>query len=100
MEFKSGTGIQHGFHMTFDNGLTASVQWGTGTYTDNHFSSMFADNSTSTTAEVAVIGTSGKLIDLEPFLPEDCYADDVVCGYLSPNEVVEFLVKVKDYDAV
>ena len=26
-----------GFHMTFKNGLTASVQWGLGNYCDNHF---------------------------------------------------------------
>ena len=29
--------MRKGFHMTFENGLTISVQWGAGNYCDNHF---------------------------------------------------------------
>lgn len=31
-----------GFNMTFANGITASVQWGTGNYCDNYFSKDFS----------------------------------------------------------
>lgn len=96
MKFESSW--NNGFHMTFENGLTASVQWGWGTYTDNHYKSGFEDTTTSTTAEVAVVNEDGELIGLKPFLPEDCHVDDVVCGYLSPDEVVEFLMRVKSYE--
>lgn len=27
---------RRGFHITFENGWTISVQWGAGTYSDNH----------------------------------------------------------------
>ena len=96
MKFQSSW--NQGFHMTFENGLSASVQWGFGTYTDNHYKSGFEDTTTSTTAEVAVANEDGELIDLVPFLPEDCRANDVVCGHLSPDEVVEFLIRVKNYE--
>lgn len=99
MEFKSGWNT--GFHMTFENGLTASVQWGHGTFTDNRRKDSSDDNSTSTTAEVAVISEERKLLDIDSFLPKDChtdYLDDTVCGYLSPDEVVEFLIRVKNYE--
>ena len=28
--------MRKGFQMTFENGMTASVQWGAGNYCDNH----------------------------------------------------------------
>ena len=46
-----------GFRITFKNGLTASVQWGAGTYSDNRFDFDFSDKlpKHSDTAEVAVL---------------------------------------------
>ena len=84
-----------GFHMTFANGLTASVQWGYGTYSDNRFN----DHNESDTAEVAVIGVDGHLLGhIEDFLPESVESyDDEVAGYLTSDEVMEFLWKVKNY---
>lgn len=86
-----------GFHMTFENGLTASVQWGLGNYCDNHFNYKLGfDGKTpaeSDTAEVAVI-RDGDLIPLNHFIDN---VNDEVEGYLTPEQIVDFLVKVKDY---
>ena len=76
-----------GFHMTFDNGWTASVQWGAGNYSDNHDAS-FEDerterNTQSTTAEVAAWPRDGGLVKLG--------SGDTVAGYLKANQVLEFL---------
>lgn len=83
-----------GFHMTFENELTASVQWGYGNYCDNRFNPQFGDYS-STTAEVAVF-KGGAFIPVSKFLPDGCYADDDVCGYLTADQVAEFLWNVKN----
>ena len=52
--------MRKGFHMTFANGLTASVQWGAGNYCDNHcpvdMDFTFSKDAESNTAEVAVEG--------------------------------------------
>ena len=65
MNKKFNSTMRKGFHMTFANGLTASVQWGAGNYCDNHF-------------------------------PEDCLSCDTVCGYMTPEQVVDFLYAVKN----
>ena len=93
------TSLQKGFQITFANGLTASVQWGVGNYCDNHFSSQdFCAPAKSTNAEVAVIGTDGELIDyVESFLPEGVSTDGTVAGWLSPEEVAEFLYRVSTW---
>lgn len=89
-----------GFCMTFENGLTASVQWGLGNYCDNHFNyELGFDGKTpaeSNNAEVAVI-KDGDLILLDPFIDN---AIDEVEGYLTPEQIVDFLVKVKNYKEV
>ena len=86
-----------GFHITFENGLTASVQWGLGNYCDNHFNYELGFDgktpATSNDAEVAVI-KDGDLIPLDPFIKN---ANDEVAGYLTPEQIVDFLVKVKEY---
>jgi hypothetical protein len=93
--------MRKGFHMTFANGLTASVQWGAGNYCDNHFPEDPEDfycrkDAQSDTAEVAVF-YKGELIHLGQFLPEDAYYDEVVCGWRSPEEVLDFLNKVREF---
>lgn len=100
MQKKFVSTMRKGFQMTFENGLTASVQWGAGNYCDNHFPSDIdfscSKDAQSDTAEVAVIH-NGNLINIERFLPEECSFDDVVAGWLTPEQVLCFLNKVKEY---
>lgn len=93
-----------GFHMTFENGLTASVQWGAGSYSDNHFHlparghNMWDEDAKSSTAEVAVIGRNGELMNLEPFMPLGYDGEDIVAGYLTPYEVLMFMNRVQEWE--
>lgn len=94
-----------GFGITFENGLMASVQWGLGNYCDNHFNKNLDFKGTtpaeSNNAEVAVIDSkTGDFVDIDEFLPEGCGGDDVVAGWLTPEQIVDFLVKVKNYKEV
>lgn len=84
-----------GFHMTFDNGWTVSVQWGPGNYCNNRcVTSDYPDPGAraanhdwaSTTAEIAVIDPTG---DFRPLRPED----DVV-GWLKPELVARVLFEM------
>lgn len=92
--------MRKGFHITFENGLTASVQWGAGNYCDNHFPDDMdfscSKDARSDTAEVAVFN-GGDFMDIIPFLPEDCSSDGTVAGWLTPEQVVDFLMNVKNY---
>ena len=92
--------MRKGFHITFENGLMASVQWGAGNYCDNHFPEDMdfscSQDAISDTAEVAVI-RDRHFLDIDQFLPEDCSSDGTVAGYLTPEQVVDFLMNVKNY---
>lgn len=91
--------MQKGFHMTFANGLTASVQWGAGNYCDNQYDGDFSFRTpvASTNAEVAVIDRNGDLLDnIKEFLPEGVLDDGSVAGWLTPEQVVYFLKKVSE----
>ena len=83
--------MRKGFHMTFSNGYTASVQWGAGNYCDNYHSKDFMGvaDAKSDTAEVAVI-LGDRMVDANPFVPEDAQCCDTVCGFLTPEQVAEF----------
>ena len=89
-----------GFHIEFENGLSASVQWGRGNYCDNHFNDKLDFRGTipaeSNNAEVAVFGVSGEFLAIEQFLPNGCSSDDTVAGWLTPDQIVDFLVNVKN----
>ena len=92
-----------GFHITFENGLTVSVQWGAGNYCDNRESWDFSHmkDMESSTAEVAVWSNgNGRWLNANNFLSEEDadWCDDVV-GWLTPAQVVDLLVRVKDYPA-
>lgn len=92
--------MRKGFHITFANGLTASVQWGNGNYCDNHFPRDMDFSCTkdaeSNTAEVAVF-RKGNMIDANDFMPDGVeYSCDIVVGYLTPEQVVDFLSNVKN----
>lgn len=89
--------MRKGFHMTFENGLTASVQWGCGNYCDNHFDGnpFFNTDAESNTAEVAVFNEKMEFINANDFVPDECQSPDDVCGYMTPEQVVDFLYAVK-----
>lgn len=91
-----------GFTMTFENGLTASVQWGAGNYCDNHFPKdgdfSWSKDAESNTAEVAVFNRHDSFMPIDDFIPDDVSSDVNVAGYLTPEQVVDFLVKVKEWN--
>lgn len=87
------TSAQKGFRITFENGWTASVQFGPGNYCGNHhinrepgedFNTFYDKAWKSNTAEVAGIPPNR---DNEWFQ----FGGDTVKGWLSPAEVLEFL---------
>lgn len=76
-----------GFHITFKNGYTASVQWGPGNYCDNYNLNYKADVPPSSNAEIAFWGPDGKMIEFEE-------SGDTVKGHVTPDELVQFFAKV------
>lgn len=76
-----------GFHITFQNGYTASVQFGPGNYCDNYNLDWKAEVPPSSNAEIACIDPKGKLIDAFDW-------GDTVKGHVTPNELIEFFTKV------
>ena len=90
-----------GFHMTFENGLTVSVQWGGRNYCENHDNMDFSHTKDmeSRNAEVAV-WSNERWLNANNFLSEEeaDWCDDVV-GWLTPEQVVDLLMRVKNYPA-
>lgn len=73
-----------GFHITFENEWTVSVQFGAGNYCDNYGSFEFGKSAgPSTTAEIAA------------WDKHECWYEfatgDTVKGYCSPAEVLAFI---------
>ena len=100
-----------GFHMTFENGLTVSVQWGAGNYCDNYglrdYDAWCGKDMSSDTAEVAVM-REGVFLNTYRFLngngfmhegEEEPELGDAVVGRLTPERVVDLLVNVKNWTA-
>ena len=85
-----------GFQITFENGLTASVQWRSGNYCDNYSSPFTNAFQESNTAEVAVFDTAGEFVNMDYFYNGN--NDGEVAGFLSPEDVAEFLYKVSSFD--
>lgn len=83
-----------GFNMTFANGITASVQWGAGNYCDNYFSKdfSFSKEASSNTAKVAAWNENDEWVT-----NKFCDTCDDVAGYLSPDEVLQFLNSCANY---
>lgn len=90
--------MRKGFHMTFENGLTISVQWGAGNYCDNHFPEnldfSFSKDAESDTAEVAIWGSDKEFIDPQTFVKYDINSDGDVAGYLDSDQVAELIHNV------
>jgi hypothetical protein len=83
----------HGFTIAFENGLTASVQWGRGNYCENRFSTF--PNSASNNAEVAVFDDlTNRFLDASQFLPDDAMVISNCGAYLTPEQIVHFLFEV------
>ena len=93
--------MRKGFHMTFENGLTVSVQWGAGNYCDNHFPNdmdfTFSKDAESNTAEIAVFGEDGEFINPQTFFLYEISTDGEVAGWLDPSQVVDLLTNVRNY---
>ena len=79
--FKTNTMTNAGFQMTFANGWTVSVQWGTGTYSDNKYTD-FRAITDCPTAEIAAWDEFGNWHN---------FGDDTVKGWCKPDEVAEFI---------
>lgn len=72
------TNPRPGFHMTFKNGCTISVQWHYGSYADGRTNS----NCESATAEIAIFDKDNNWYN---------FGDDHVKGYCTPDEVLEWM---------
>ena len=77
---------QKGFHITFDNGYTVSVQFGAGNYCDNYDLRImeYHDKAVppSRTAETALIAPNGDFVE---------YKGDDVQGRQTADDVLELL---------
>lgn len=90
--------LRKGFHMTFENRLTLSVQWGAGNYCDNHFPKdmdfTFSKDAESDTAEIAIIYPDGNFLNPADFGIGD--SDGMVAGYLTTEQVADLMYRVKN----
>lgn len=87
------TAIQNkGFQMTFENGITISVQWGTGNYCEHRIGTMgngiegTVDVWESKNAELAVWDDKGN-----DYKFTDGHLEQ---GWVTPDEVAEWITKV------
>ena len=81
---------QKGFHITFENGWTVSVQFGPGNYADNYNMRIRDDNEEagkkgSRTAECAVWGPKGDM-EAHPL-----FEGNTVSNRSTPSDVLELL---------
>tara|TARA_R110000782_G_scaffold95711_7_gene179854 strand:+ start:2335 stop:2598 length:264 start_codon:yes stop_codon:yes gene_type:complete len=78
----------NGFHITFANGFTVSVQWSSSSYAHGYGGSTYAlFGGEAANAEVAFWKDGGPLIHKDEW-------GDCVKGWMSPDEVVAFLAEV------
>lgn len=84
--------LGRGFHITFENGVTVSVQFGPGNYSDNYSREFSADANReagergSSTAEVAIWDKDGRWLSFEAMefshnnseIKPRCTADEVL----------------------
>lgn len=83
-----------GFQLTFENGLTISVQWGTGNYCENrsfttqYNSEMEQQIWSSENAEIAIWDKYNNWYNFE---------SDTVKGWVTPDEVANWISKVSQW---
>lgn len=89
--------MNRGFQITFENGWTISVQWGTMNYCENRFAGKFDESMKvedgiweSSTAEIAIWK------DKFDYTFED--SKDIVRGYCTANDVAEWIAKVSNFN--
>lgn len=84
-----------GFKMTFENGWTISVQFGTRNYCENRgFGIDEFDTDvpkTSTNAEIAIWDSNNEWFN---------FGGNIVMGWVSTNEVAEWIKKVSKFKPV
>lgn len=89
-----------GFEMTFANGMSVSVQWGTTNYCENRFKEAVG---VSATAEVRIVNAEGRPLRWGNENPGDSeYGLDfreTISGWRQPGEVVRFLAWAEGIDA-
>jgi hypothetical protein len=79
---------QKGFQVSFDNGLTVSVMFGSGNYCEHRFSDIEpGDTHDSASAEIAVIDSNGNFVTEFPGCPEG----DKVGGWVGPGYMLEVM---------
>jgi hypothetical protein len=78
-----------GFQITFSNGWTVSVQFGSGNYCENSsidYNPFAPERSESKDAEIAAWDGNGEWHD---------FGHDTVKGYCSADEVADFIAMIK-----
>lgn len=85
------SGYNRGFHMTFENGITVSVQWGKGNYCERrnkrgHITDDLKEPiTTSPDAEIAIWDADNNWLDFGAPTGGD------VKGWVKPQEVAEWI---------
>lgn len=84
--------------ITFENGLTISIFNGFGSYTENHFDTKLNEDEIMVQSKTCEIAIFKNLFKEEWLTNEfiDCEGDNVK-GYVTPEELAEIIIKVKNY---
>ena len=83
-----------GIHITFENKLTVSIQFGKYNYCDNRSEIQKNENGVySKNCEVAILDKKGDFVT-KKFI--DCINDDVK-GYVEADEIAKIIFKVSEY---
>ena len=84
-----------GFKMTFENGYTISVQFGTGNYCENR---SFSTNQVDTdipkscaNAEIAIWDSNNKWFN---------FGNDEVMGWVSADDIADWIYRVKNAESL
>jgi hypothetical protein len=84
--------LNKGFTLTFENGLTISVQFGCGNYCDNRYvgykDHREDESTTSSNAEIAIWDNNNQWFRFEN--------GDEVMGYVTPDNLVHWINRVRN----
>ena len=87
----------HGFQLTFENGLTISVQFGSGNYCDRCSFNLVFDSEMQTNivksenAEIAIWDQNNNWFN---------FGNDTVKGWVKPDEIADWIWKVKNANSI